>query len=84
MRSASCAPKMRADSRMSIAFAWPIILGNSQARPYSAISPRRAKAVPNFASSEAKRRSQNIAITSPSPTAGPLTAAITGLGMAGK
>src|SRR6185312_3547360 len=54
----SCAVTRRADSSMSVACAGPMSRGSSQARPYSAISPRRAKAVVKIASLPAKRRSQ--------------------------
>ncbi len=75
---------MRADNSRSSAFAGPISRGKSHARPYSAISPRFAKAVPNRAPSDAKRRSQYREMMKPSPTAGPLTAAITGFWIEGK
>ncbi|MOA11727.1 hypothetical protein D3C78_1316820 [compost metagenome] len=51
--------------------------------PYSAVSPRRAKAVVMVASSAANRMSQNSAWIRPIPTVAPLSMAITGLGMAG-
>ncbi|MCY1378109.1 hypothetical protein D9M69_657180 [compost metagenome] len=51
--------------------------------PYSAVRPRRAKAVVMVASSSAKRMSQNSAWIRPMPTVAPLILAITGLGMAG-
>src|SRR5271163_1320146 len=84
MRKASAASINRAEKSRSSAFAWPTSRGNIQAIPYSAISPRRANAVLNRAASDAKRKSQYKAITSPNPTAGPLIAAITGLLSAGK
>src|ERR1700722_13821213 len=78
IRKASAASTMRAEKSRSSAFAWPINRGNIQASPYSAMSPRRANAVLNFALSDANRMSQYKAITKPSPTTGPLIAAITG------
>ena len=75
---------MRAEKSRSSALACPINRGSIQASPYSAISPRRANAVLNFALSEAKRISQYNAMTRPSPTTGPLIAAITGFEIAGK
>ena len=84
IRIASLASIMRAENNRSSAFATPTSRGNIHAIPYSAINPRREKAVPNRAVSEANRRSQYSAITSPSPTTGPLIAPMTGFPTAGK
>ncbi len=75
---------MRADNIKSRALAGPINRGRIHATPYSAINPRRENAVPNFASDEAKRRSQYSVRMNPKPTACPLTAAITGFLIDGK
>src|ERR1700747_2675888 len=58
MRSASAASMVRAENSRSSAFAIPMIRGNIQAIPYSAISPRRANVVLKRLASEASRRSQ--------------------------
>ena len=68
----------------SSAAAGPMSRGSIQAIPYSAINPRRAKAVPKRALAEANRMSQYREMIKPSPTAGPLTAPITGLRSDGK
>ena len=72
MRNASAPSIIRAQKSKSSALACPTRRGNIHAMPYSAISPRRANAVPKRAASEANRKSQYKAITSPKPTAGPL------------
>ena len=59
--SASGAMNLRADSIRSAAAACPIRRGRVQLMPCSAIRPRRAKAVVNDASRDAKRMSQNSA-----------------------
>ena len=46
------------------------------------MSPRRAKAVPKVAEAAATRRSQKSVMRHPRPAAGPLTAAMIGLGIA--
>jgi hypothetical protein len=53
--------------------------GRNQALPASGVSPRRAKTKPNLASADAMRMSIGSARVMPTPTAGPLIAAIDGL-----
>jgi hypothetical protein len=55
--------------------------GSIHETPYSAISPRRANDVVNFAPSAANLTSHASAIVRPIPAQAPLTAAITGLRM---
>ena len=81
MRSASAASNTRADSSRSAAAACPTMRGRSQATPYSAIRPRRAKAVVNLAWVAAKRTSHWRAWTRPTPAHPPLMAATSGLSM---
>ena len=57
----------------------PTIRGRNQLEHASGTMPRRAKTKPMRASSAASRRSMGSVIVIPTPTAGPLRAAITGL-----
>ena len=60
----------------------PTIRGSSQSSPNSATTARCGKAAENIAVGLAKRMSQAAAISTPTPTHGPLIAAMTGLGLA--
>ena len=57
----------------------PTIRGRNQLDAASGTSPRRAKTKPNFAVSAAILMSAGSVMVAPTPTAGPLTATITGL-----
>ena len=72
------------ENKISLACARPTNLGNIHAEPYSAINPRLAKALEKTVLFLAKRISQKSAITKPTPAAGPLIAAMIGLGRVGK
>ena len=78
-RSASAASNVRPETSRSVAAASPTMRGSSQAMPYSAMRPRRAKAVVNLAWLAAKRTSHCSAWTSPTPAQPPLMAATSGL-----
>ena len=60
---------------------WPTNRGKSQEMPYSAIRPRRAKAVVILAPEAAKRTSQQRAWTSETPAHPPLIAQMIGFGI---
>ena len=62
----------------SIARLMPTARGKNQLEQASGTIPRRAKTKPIFASSAARRTSMGSVIVAPTPTAGPLMAAITG------
>ena len=72
------------ENRTSLALAIPISLGKIQPTPHSAIKPLLEKALENTAPSFANLMSQYKAIMKPTPAAGPLIAAIIGLGKVGK
>ena len=57
----------------------PTTRGRNQLEHASGTMPRRVKTKPMRASSEASRTSIGSVIVAPTPTAGPLIAAITGL-----
>ena len=59
----------------------PMSRGSTHERPYSAGSPSFGAAVVSLAPAAANRRSQKHASTRPTPAAGPLMAAMIGLGM---
>ena len=63
----------------SIARLMPTTRGRNQLEHASGTIPRRANTKPMRASSEARRMSIGSVIVAPTPTAGPLIAAITGL-----
>ena len=56
----------------------PTILGRNQLEHASGTIPRRTKTKPKRASSAARRTSIGSVIVTPTPTAAPLIAAITG------
>src|SRR3984957_1383762 len=78
--AASVPETFREEKSRSSAAAVPTRGGSSQLMPHSAIRPRCANAVMMIASSAMKRRSQANTIGTAMPAAGPLIAAITGLG----
>ena len=57
----------------------PTTLGRNQLEHASGTSPRRAKTKPMRAAVDARRTSMASVMVIPTPTAGPLIAAITGL-----
>ena len=63
----------------SIAWLMPTTRGRNQLEQASGMIPRRANTKPMRACSEARRTSIGRVIVAPTPTAGPLMAAITGL-----
>ena len=77
--SASWAGNTRPVVTHSIAWLMPTIRGRNQLEPASGTIPRRANTNPMRASSAARRMSIGSVIVIPTPTAGPLMAAITGL-----
>ncbi len=56
----------------------PTTRGRNQLLQASGTMPRRAKTKPNFAFSLAMRTSMGSVMVTPTPTAGPLIAAMTG------
>ncbi len=76
--SASCAENTRPVATHSIARLMPTTRGRNQLEQASGMIPRRANTKPMRASSEARRTSIGSVIVAPTPTAGPLIAAITG------
>jgi hypothetical protein len=76
---ASRAGKTRPVYVHSRACAIPTMRGKNQLEQASGVIPRRTNTKPNRASSDASRMSIGSSIVAPMPTAGPLTAAITGL-----
>ena len=77
--SASAAPNTRPVATHSMAREMPTTRGRNQVEAASGTSPRRVKTNPNRALCAAMRMSIGSVIVTPMPTAGPLTAAITGL-----
>lgn len=77
--SASAAGKTRPVAAHSMAWAMPTILGRNQLEAASVTMPRRANTNPKRAVSEASRTSMGSVIVTPTPTAGPLIAPMTGL-----
>ena len=77
--SASSAAKTRPVATHSIAWLMPTMRGRNQLEHASGTMPRRANTKPIFAPSAARRMSIGSVIVMPTPTAGPLIAAITGL-----
>ncbi len=75
----SWAEKTRPVATHSIARLMPTTRGRNQLEHASGMIPRRAKTKPMRASSAARRMSIGSVIVAPTPTAGPLIAAITGL-----
>ena len=76
--SASCAENTRPVATHSIARLMPTTRGRNQLEQASGMIPRRANTNPMRASSAASRTSIGRVIVAPTPTAGPLIAAITG------
>ena len=76
---ASWAEKTRPVATHSIAWLIPTMRGRNQLEQASGTIPRRVKTNPIFAPSAASRMSIGSVIVMPTPTAGPLMAAITGL-----
>src|SRR6185437_13518927 len=77
--NASRAPTSRPVRIMSSARLWPINRGSRTVPPSISGTPQRRQNTPNFAVSDATRRSHHSASSSPPATAYPSTAAITGL-----
>ena len=75
--AASLAGKTRPVATHSMACWMPTARGRYQLAQASGTMPRRAKTKPIFASSAASRMSIGSVIVMPTPTAGPLTAAMT-------
>src|SRR5271166_6652360 len=75
---ASSAGKTRPEKFHSSALAMPTMRGRNQLEQASGTMPRRTKTKPKRASVEAIRMSMGRSMVTPMPTAGPLTAAITG------
>ena len=78
-RSASSASKTRPERHQRSACARPTSFGRNQALPASGTRPRRAKMKPSFAPFATMRTSIGSVMVRPTPTAGPLIAAIDGL-----
>ncbi len=76
---ASSGPKTRPVATHSMARCIPTARGRNQLAADSGTMPRRAKTKPNFAEVEASRMSMGRVMLAPTPAAGPLTAAMTGL-----
>ena len=76
--SASCAGKTRPVMVHSSAWLMPTTRGRNQLEQASGVMPRRAKTKPKRASLDAMRISMGSSMVAPTPTAGPLMAAITG------
>jgi hypothetical protein len=76
--SASCAENTRPVMVHSSAWLMPTTRGRNQLEHASGVMPRRAKTKPKRASVEAMRISIGSSMVAPTPTAGPLMAAITG------
>ena len=76
---ASSALKTRPVATHSIAWLMPTSRGRNQLEHASGTIPRRVKTKPIFAPSAASRMSIGSVIVMPTPTAGPLIAAMTGL-----
>ena len=76
--SASSAGKTRPEKLHSNALATPTMRGRNQLEQASGTMPRRTKTKPKRASVDAIRISAGKSMVTPMPTAGPLTAAITG------
>ena len=76
--SASCASNTRPVRTHSQACCNPTTLGRNQLLHASITRPRRAKTKPNRALVEARRISIGNCMVTPTPTAGPFTAAIIG------
>ena len=76
--SASSAEKTRPVATHSIAWPMPTIRGRNQLEQASGTMPRRVNTNPRRASSAASRMSIGRVIVTPTPTAGPLIAAISG------
>src|SRR5579883_426788 len=76
---ASRAPTSRPVRIMSSARLWPMSRGSRTVPPSISGTPQRRQKTPNFAVSDATRRSHHRASSSPPATAYPSTAAITGL-----
>ncbi len=77
--SASSASNTRPVATHSIAWPMPTTRGRNQLEHASGTIPRRAKTKPILAPSAARRMSIGSVMVAPTPTAGPLMAAITGL-----
>ena len=76
---ASWAGNTRPVKHHSSAVCRPTSRGRNQDEAASGVMPRRAKTKPKRASVEARRMSMASCMVTPTPTAGPFTAAITGL-----
>jgi hypothetical protein len=81
--SASAASKTRPVATHSIACEMPTTLGRNQLDAASGTRPLRADTNPNRADCPAIRTSAGSVIVAPTPTAGPLTATITGFARGG-
>lgn len=66
----------------SAAWETPTIRGRNQLEHASGTMPRRTKTKPSFAPSATNRTSMASVIVSPTPTADPLIAPMTGFGLA--
>ena len=77
---ASSGENTRPEKVHSNALLMPTTLGKNQLEAASGTKPRRAKTKPNLASSLAILISMGRVIVTPTPTAGPLKAAMTGFG----
>lgn len=80
--SASAASKSRPVATHSIACEMPTTRGRNQLDAASGTRPRRANTKPKRADSPAIRMSAGSVIVEPTPTAGPLTATMTGFTLA--
>ena len=81
MRSASSAPTKRPVKMSSFAREGPTSRGSRWVPPAPGMMPSRISGWPSLALSPATRRSQHRASSQPPPSAKPVTAAMTGLGM---